>query len=173
MATKQAIPKAIFLLVVIASSVFLVISTQNYLEFYSAVEKLSLRVIDVSTLIELENVNITLVFAIFNPTGYVGLSLREFVFTLFFENNSDNTALYGGFVSYGSAPEPIEPYGNKTIKHETILNLNKDVTKLFKNLYQNNQGDIAWMLKGNAHINSFVGTLDVAMSDKFPNHMEI
>lgn len=168
MPTKQTISKATFLLIVIVSSVFLVTSTSNYVRFFSAVEQLSLEVLNVSTSIEQENVNITLVLAIYNPTRYVGLSLREFSFTLFFEADGDMTTLHGGFISYASAPEHIEPHWNKTLEREINLNPNKEATKLFKSLYETSQGKITWMLQGTAILITFVGTLDVPLSDQFP-----
>lgn len=167
MPTKQTILKTTLLLITIVSSAFLVTSTLNYVEFYTAVVQLSLRVLNVSTLIEVENVNITLLFALSNPTKYVGLSLREFFFTLFFEVDDDMTTLYGGFISYARAPESIEPYGNKTIKYKINLKPS-NVTQRFKNLYEASQGDITWMLQGTAILITFVGTLDVPLSDQFP-----
>jgi len=165
--STNTIFKATFLLIIVVSSIFLVMSTSNYVEFFIAVRELSLQTLDVSASIGPEDVSITLVFAICNPTRYTGLAFQQLTYTLLFEVDDNNTTLYGGLISYRAAPEPIGAYSNMTFNEEISLNPNVISTEDFRSLYETRQEDITWILQGTAIFLSFVGTIDVPLSDEF------
>lgn len=170
MLTREAISTTIFLAIVIVSAIFLIVSTSNYVEFYRAIETLDLTIMKASPSVGQNEVNITLIFSITNPTRYVGLKLNELSFALYFQSNSENIDLWWKTVTYHKQPVTIDPYWNKTFQYHTNLDVNADSTKRFQDLYQTQQGNIRWLLKGGAIVITFAGEIDVPFTAEYLSH---
>ena len=170
MLTKKAISTTIFIAIVIISAIFLIVSTSNYVEFYRAIETLDLTIMNASPSVEQNEVNITLIFSITNPTRYVGLKLQELSFALYFQNNSENIDLWWKTLAYHNQPVTIDPYWNNTFEYHINLDVNADSTKRFQDLYQTQQGNVKWLLKSGAIVITFAGEIDVPLTAEYLSH---
>ena len=150
-----------------ASAVLLAISTLNYVEFYRAMEQLELNVSEVNLAIE-QNITITLVFSLENPTRYVGLKLRELSVSLYFyDKNNEQVNIWADTLSYQGEPLTVEPYWHRTFEQQINLSTAREATQRLLDTYKDPQ-DIKWVLNAGAIIISFIDTLDVPMSATFP-----
>ena len=131
-------------------------------------EQLKLKVSDISLSIGQNNVRVTLVFSMENPTRYVGLKLRELSWSLYFyDKNAQQQILWADTFSHYGEPLPIEPYWDKSFEYQINLSINQDVTQHLLSTH-NEQQNVKWKLSASAIVVSFVDTLDVPMSATFP-----
>lgn len=168
MLTKRTTLLAVFFAVSTISTILLVISTLNYLEFYKAIEQMKIEISDVTLFIEPDNVEVTLNFTIENPTRYADLKLRDLSWSLYFyDENAEEQLLWADSISYYDAPLPIDPYWAKSLEYQINLSINRDVTQRLLKTH-NEQQNINWRLSASAIVISFVDTLDVPMSATYP-----
>lgn len=167
MPTKEAVFTAIFFAIVTVSAISLVISTLNYVDFYRAIEALSLTVLDVSPSIGQNSAKIDLTFAIVNPTRYTGLSLREFGYVLYFDADGELIDACWRTNSYREQPLPIGPFSNITFQNSIDLDLSQESTKSFIKFYENHTESVKWALKCNGIFLTFIGELTVPLNALF------
>lgn len=160
---------AVFFAVSIMSSILLVISTLNYMEFYRAIEQIEIEISDVTLFIEPDNVEVTLSFTIENPTRFAGLKLRDLSWSLhFYDDNNETVYITSATYSYFTQPLPVESHWHRNFEHKINLNPDKENAQQLLNAYEDQQ-DVKWKLSATAIVISFVGTLDVPMSTIFHN----
>ena len=153
------------------SAVSLVVSTLNYIEFYTAIQKLDLAVVDVSPTIEQNSANITMVFAIINPTRYIGLKIREISMGLYYLEANDTLAgLWWDTRYYYQQPISLNPYSNTT--QQLLINLNRDLdqTKSFIDFYTVHQGNIKWELRCGVILLTFIDNVQIELSAPYFSH---
>lgn len=155
---------------VIVSAIFLIASTSNYVEFFRAMQNLSLTINKVSPSVRQNEVNITLIFSITNPTRYVGLGLTELSFALYYQADNENIDLWWKRLTYSEQPITIDPYWNKTFQYHINLDADAESTKLFQNFYENYHGHVEWLLKCGAIVTAFAGEMDVPLTAEFVSH---
>jgi hypothetical protein len=114
-----------------------------------------------------DNVSITLVFSIINPTSYVGLRLRELACALYFEADGKQIGLWWHIFSFYKHPLLIGSYWNKTFVYQVDLDMKDESTKLFTEVYRSRQGNIKWMLNSSLILLTFIGKIDVPLTAQF------
>ena len=164
MQNKHTAITAIFFTTCLASAFILVTSTLNYVEFYRAMANLTLQLLDVSPSIETNNVNVTLMFSITNPTSYHGLRLRELSYTLTFEAFQSQLSLYGDVISFADQPLIVDPYWNKTFEYQIRFNMRREQTVNFIELYESQPQDALWSMRATVLVDTFVGIIDVPLT---------
>ena len=167
--SKQNAFTIIFLGISVLSAISLVNATLNYVEFYTAIERLELTVINVSTSIGQTKVNVTLFFQITNPTTYMGLKLQELSYILKFEANDETVDICWDLTAYRE-PIPVNPVSNMTFQYTIDLNIDKDTTRYLMQHYETHQGNIKWLLKCGAVVSTFLGKFEVPLTATFEEH---
>lgn len=167
MPLKQKILTVVFLATVGVSATSLVISTLNYTQFYTAIRRLDLAVLDVSPTIGEDSLSVTLIFAITNNSSYTGLNVRELSYTLNFEHDMERVRILSDTKSYYSEPVRLGPYSNTTFEYVTTLGVNQEPAQRFIEFYKNKQGYITWILTCNVIFLTFIGTVYIPLTTLF------
>lgn len=167
---RQKILPAAFLAITVVATVSLVGSTLNYIEFFTALQDVDFAILDMTLDVGENTVNITLVFAITNPTGYSGLRLRELSNGLYYkEANSEDQpiGLDWWTRSYRQQPKPLDRYSNITVEesiHLGVSSMRKRETERFLEFYGTHQQNLMWVLKSSAIFVTFAGDVIVALT---------
>lgn len=171
MLTRRNVMTTIFLATSVMSIVFLIISTLTYIEFYRAIETLDLRVLDISPSIGQNTVAIGLDFVIMNPTSYADLKIREIGFALHYTlANGTLIGLYWFTSTYYKQPTPLNGYSNVTFEYSINLDVHSSSTERFIEFYEEQQGNINWVLKCNALLITFAENMNVQLEASFFSH---
>lgn len=164
---KESVFTTLFIAIVILSTIFLIISTLNYVEFFKAMEKLTLTIIKVCPSVGQDGANVTFSFSITNPTRYGALRLRELSFALYFQTNAEDVDVWWERLSYHE-PITINPYWNKTFEY---LNDPIDCNlEAFQEFYAANHGNVKWLLRCGAIVVTFAGQTDLPLTAEFLSH---
>jgi len=163
MTTKRTALMAIFLVINMISAVLLVTSTLNYIEFYRALERFTLKLANVNLLTQENYVKVVITFSMWNPTSYVGLKLRELSYLLQFASNSDSVYVSSYTLSYANEPIIIGSYWNKTFEHQINLDAKRQTTSRLLELYKSHSGNSTWTLDADAILITFAGPMSVPL----------
>ncbi len=167
MSTRRKIPPIIFTVITVVATVSLIGSTLNYIEFFTALQEIHLEMLDVNLAIGQSTVNITLIFAITNPTGYTGLRIRELSHELCYKEADSTHALHWWTSSYYQQPKPLDRYSNITFEEPIYLNVNSahsQETSRFLEFYENHPQNIMWVLKCSAIFITFAGKIPASLT---------
>lgn len=149
----------IFSVITITSVLLLIEPTLNYAEFYSALEKLDLKVPYFSFKIKENRIYINATFTLKNNSSYVGIKLKNLVWKIgFFETEESYVELATGtFWWYPEAP--LTPNSNITRDLPSDYSIDESApnAKTLMNLYDN-QETIRWMISGSVLLDTFLGT---------------
>lgn len=152
MPTRRTVLTTLFLTVCLASFALLAYSSYNYIEFFIALEKFTLKLRDVKVTVGSTNATLNATFELNNPTDYAGFSLRELSYNLELEANNHTVELSYDTVFYAQDPIAISAQWRKTFELGTYLDAERPATsprfESLSQLYQANQGkNITWTLK--------------------------
>mgnify|MGYP001067715535 CR=1 FL=1 len=150
----------IFLAITAASTIVLARSTLNYMEFYTALKKLTLQLSNFGFSIEPNLVLITVDSTIVNPTSYVGLELVSVSIALYFEADGETVELTRDEFWY-TTPKPLNPYLNITLKSSSSVSVNSISTQLFIKALE--QGSIDWTLAPHVVLATLIGPLGMSL----------
>lgn len=162
MPAKRDIPTIIFVAICVVSAASLIIQTKNYVEFFVAIQRLDLTLLSVDTTIDNEVANVTLAFAIINPTGYDGLRMIKLSYILYLEQNTQTVTAVWNMISYDN-PMPINAYSNLTFQHTLALDPDLNSTKEFIKFYQDHQGNVKWLLNCGCLLSTFLDKMEVSL----------
>lgn len=170
MSTRKRISLVIFLAITLVAAVSLISSTMNYIEFFTAVRTIDLAVSDVQLAIGQDTANITLIYAVINPTSYTGLRLRELSHELSYKeagSELEPAGLEWWTSSYRQQPKPLNGYSNITFEDNIFLSTDSaraEETERFLEFYENHQQSIMWVLKCSAIFISFAGNIVTSLA---------
>jgi hypothetical protein len=160
--SKWNIVATIFSAVTVVSALLLIQPTLNYAEFFTALERLDLKVPSFNFTIKQDRIYINATFTLKNNSSYVGIKLKNLVWKIgFFETNESYVELVSGtFWWYPEAP--LDPGSKITRKLPPDYSLQESVpnAKSLINLYQN-QETIRWVMSGSVLLDTFLGALRV------------
>lgn len=163
MTARRNIPTIIFIAIFVLSAAFLTIQTKNYAEFFVAIQRIDLELLSVNTTIDNGTANVTLTFAIFNPTGYDTLRMIGLSYLLYLENNTQTVTAAWNMISYAD-PIQMNAYSNLTFRHTLSLDPDLDSTREFIKFYQNLQENVKWLLNCGVLLITFLDKMEVPLN---------
>ena len=163
--TRRTVIVAFFSILCIAAAAFLAASTYNYVEFYRAIERFDAKLQNVRVAVDENNVKVNITFEMQNPTNYVGMSLREWSYSLILEIGNEEIDLSHDSISYHSEPIAITPQWTQTFEHSDNLQTTQQSTSRFLELYEfYREKQVSWNLKIQVIVITFMGTMYIPMS---------
>ena len=166
MISKRTVLTIIFLVTCVASTAWLALSTVNYVEFFRAVETFNLQLRDVGLIESGDNVEVSMIFDMINPTSYRGFKLREFSYKLSFNTNGTvPLEISSDTLSHASNPLEVTPYWNQTFTHHELSNAARSTVSLLRNLYDTGNQTITWTLEVTVILlNPLIDIIDIPLS---------
>lgn len=157
---KLKITEMILMTAAVLSIILLVSPLLNYIEFYKALEKLSLQVSNFSFSIAEDKILIASNFSVVNPTSHTGLRLVHLGYGIYFKSDDEFTALTGGETWYGDPSPPINPHSNITSKYSVSLDIDQEPARVTLATLSTQRG-IEWMITSYVLIETFTGRMHV------------
>jgi hypothetical protein len=139
---KESVKAYAFIIIAAVSILTLLPPTNNYIQFYKAIEKLNITASRSNFTFYPDNYRALVLIntTIENPTGYSGIGIVSLMFDLNFIRNNTIVQLRNGYrIWFKDEPgEPVEPYSSVSKGDELTLNLEnkKDTFEEIKTLQQ-------------------------------------
>ncbi len=156
----------LFVAIVIASSFTLIEPTLNYVRFFKAIENLSVKSLEVETLLEQDRITVDFSLEIENPIDYIGLKLKFLSYRLQYWIN-DGAAEFVEGHQWFHEPIPLDPHLEVLISYSTSIGINREVARNFISFQEDHQGEIEWVLNGTALLQTFLSD-DIRISYSYP-----
>jgi hypothetical protein len=163
----------IFIVLCLSSAAFLAFATLNYIEFFRALERFTMKLRSVDLLVSQKNATVGITFEMLNPTSYIGFALREWSYRLTLKASNQSVDLSYDTISYTEEPLAISPQWNKTFNHEATIDITKPASSQFITLHQLNQGkQITWTLDISVILlTPLIGQLDIPLSSSLESEL--
>lgn len=145
-----------FLVLTLLSTIFLIFSTLNYLEFYTAIKELKLS-LKVSPQVKGERLILDIEIRVINPTSYKGLKLKSLSYRLSYRVEGESAELAAGQIWYSTA-KPIQPYSELSLRASPSLDL-----EAAEKYLSHPEGGL-WIVNCSALLETFTGVLRINLS---------
>ena len=147
-----------FSVVVVTFTLFLIEPTLNYAEFYSALERLDLKVPYFKFKVEQDRIYVNATFTLRNNSSYVGIKLRNLVWEIgFYETDESYVELVTGtFWWYPIVPLESGVEITRDLPPDYSIAESVPNAKSLMNMYHN-QETIRWTISGSVLLDTFLG----------------
>jgi hypothetical protein len=152
-----------FLALALLSSLFLTLSTINYVDFYMALRDLKLSTLEVSPQVRGERLIFNVTIAINNPTSYVGLRLKALGYRLSYRAGDEVRELAAGQGWYSEA-KFIQPRSDLFLDLSPSLNIGDEDAKRYLAYAEEKGEDTLWLINCSALLETFTGDLRINIS---------